>query len=331
MRSRLLERRSGARDPRWTSRRAAPDAAPRSRRRTGGAIPPDREPIPSADADATPIAGDDVPSTRGTRTSVGRPDDGSRRARPTVGRDLAGDRRSTSRRIERRHRRGRPSRPGTAVGTHRSHGIEAIDERSRRSRRATSGAAEMASPEVAADPDRLRDLGQRFAELEDVVAPVPRVPRQPSRRLGGSARRSRRPRPTPRWRRTSRQEAERVEACPVDASAPARAAARAEGPQRGQATSSSRSARAPADRRRPCGRATSSRCTGGSPSGIGGRPRSSRPRRAISAGSRRCPLEVRGRDAYGRLQARGRRAPGPAGPRHRVARAGSTPRRRRWR
>jgi|RhiMetdeSRZDD1v2_1073273.scaffolds.fasta_scaffold34431_5 peptide chain release factor 1 len=32
-------------------------------------------------------------------------------------------------------------------------------------------AAEMASPEVASDPDRLRDLGRRFAELDAVVVP----------------------------------------------------------------------------------------------------------------------------------------------------------------
>ncbi|HZT10237.1 MAG TPA: PCRF domain-containing protein, partial [Actinomycetota bacterium] len=32
-------------------------------------------------------------------------------------------------------------------------------------------AAELASPDVAADPDRLRDLGKRFAELQDVVMP----------------------------------------------------------------------------------------------------------------------------------------------------------------
>ncbi|HSL10075.1 MAG TPA: peptide chain release factor 1 [Actinomycetota bacterium] len=32
-------------------------------------------------------------------------------------------------------------------------------------------AAEMASPDVAGDPDRLRDLGRRFAELEAVVTP----------------------------------------------------------------------------------------------------------------------------------------------------------------
>ena len=32
-------------------------------------------------------------------------------------------------------------------------------------------AAEMAEPEVASDPDRLRTLGRRFAELEDVVVP----------------------------------------------------------------------------------------------------------------------------------------------------------------
>ena len=32
-------------------------------------------------------------------------------------------------------------------------------------------AAELAAPDVAADPDRLRDLGKRFAELQDVVVP----------------------------------------------------------------------------------------------------------------------------------------------------------------
>jgi peptide chain release factor 1 len=32
-------------------------------------------------------------------------------------------------------------------------------------------AAEMAAPDVASDPDRLRDLGKRFAELQDVVVP----------------------------------------------------------------------------------------------------------------------------------------------------------------
>jgi len=31
--------------------------------------------------------------------------------------------------------------------------------------------AELAAPDVAADPDRLRDLGKRFAELQDVVVP----------------------------------------------------------------------------------------------------------------------------------------------------------------
>ncbi len=32
-------------------------------------------------------------------------------------------------------------------------------------------AAELAAPDIAADPDRLRDLGKRFAELQDVVVP----------------------------------------------------------------------------------------------------------------------------------------------------------------
>jgi peptide chain release factor 1 len=32
-------------------------------------------------------------------------------------------------------------------------------------------AAEMAAPDVASDPDRLRELGKRFAELQDVVVP----------------------------------------------------------------------------------------------------------------------------------------------------------------
>ena len=32
-------------------------------------------------------------------------------------------------------------------------------------------AAEMATPDVAGDPDRLRDLGRRFAELEEIVVP----------------------------------------------------------------------------------------------------------------------------------------------------------------
>ena len=32
-------------------------------------------------------------------------------------------------------------------------------------------AAEIAEPDVASDPDRLRALGRRFAELEDVVVP----------------------------------------------------------------------------------------------------------------------------------------------------------------
>src|SRR5436190_16222768 len=32
-------------------------------------------------------------------------------------------------------------------------------------------AAELAAPDVAADPVRLRDLGKRFAELQDVVVP----------------------------------------------------------------------------------------------------------------------------------------------------------------
>src|SRR5204863_8394852 len=32
-------------------------------------------------------------------------------------------------------------------------------------------AAELAAPDIAADPDRLRNLGKRFAELQDVVVP----------------------------------------------------------------------------------------------------------------------------------------------------------------
>ena len=32
-------------------------------------------------------------------------------------------------------------------------------------------AAEMASPDVATDPDRLRTLGKSFAELEEIVVP----------------------------------------------------------------------------------------------------------------------------------------------------------------
>src|SRR6266702_1039990 len=32
-------------------------------------------------------------------------------------------------------------------------------------------AAELTAPHIAADPDRLRDLGKRFAELQDVVVP----------------------------------------------------------------------------------------------------------------------------------------------------------------
>src|SRR5712691_11549100 len=32
-------------------------------------------------------------------------------------------------------------------------------------------AAELAAPDIAADPGRLRDLGKRFAELQDVVVP----------------------------------------------------------------------------------------------------------------------------------------------------------------
>ena len=32
-------------------------------------------------------------------------------------------------------------------------------------------AAELAAPDISADPDRLRDLGKRFAEQKDVVEP----------------------------------------------------------------------------------------------------------------------------------------------------------------
>ena len=41
-------------------------------------------------------------------------------------------------------------------------------------------AAELAAPDIAADPHRLRDLGKRFAELQDVV-----TQRAPGRETAG--------------------------------------------------------------------------------------------------------------------------------------------------
>ena len=63
-------------------------------------------------------------------------------------------------------------------------------------------------------------------------------------------------------------------------------------------TSSSRSARAPAARRPRCGRGTCSRCTGVSPSGTGGRPRSCPRRPSDLGGFKEVSLEIRAKDAY---------------------------------
>ena len=131
--------------------------------------------------------------------------------------------------------------------------------------------AEMSTLEAATDPDRLRTLGQQFAELEQIVRPVPRVP--------GGVRRGRRgawssptPRPTTRWRAFLRGGGRRPRAGGA-APGPARAAARPEGPQRGQG----RDPRDPRRRRRPGG-------------GAVGR----RPVRDVPAPRRAAPLEDRG-------------------------------------
>ena len=159
----------------------------------------------------------------------------------------------------------------------------------------------MAAPDVAATPTACATSARRFAELQRDrpcrTASYRTLSRRPRRR-GSSPKGEADPEMAAYFRergRAARRPGRR-------ALAPARALLVPKDPERGQGRDRRDPRRAPAARRRRCGRATSSRCTGGSPSATAGRPTSSRPRPATSAGSRRCRSRFEGKDAFARLK-----------------------------
>ena len=174
----------------------------------------------------------------------------------------------------------------------------------------------MASPDVASDPDRLRDLGRAFAELDDIVRPyrayLERAPRRPTRPA-----RSRPARPTPRWRPSSpRRPPRRDDRAARLRPSSSRCSSRRI-PNEGKdlileirAGAGGQEAalwagdlfemyRRLAERHR-----WKTDVLASSPSDLGG--------------FKEVSLEVRGADAFGAAEARGRRPPGPAGAGHRV-------------
>ena len=175
----------------------------------------------------------------------------------------------------------------------------------------------MASPDVAADPDRLRDARQdlRRARRRSCVRTASTEPPSPRPRRRAPSPRTR---PTRRWRRTSARRPNAPRSGPPSSAAELEQLLVPEGPERRQG----RDRRDPRRRRRPGGGAVGRRAVRDVPAPRGApavEDRGARRRRPrTSAGSRRSSLEVRGQGRVLAAEARVGRPPRAARPRDRV-------------
>ena len=165
--------------------------------------------------------------------------------------------------------------------------------------------AEWSRPEVAADPERSRSLGREQAQIAPIVDNYRRLRAGPRAARRGPPR-PRGREPTPELRELAREvvaELEAEEAGLVEAH-PRRSCCRAT--RTTSATSSSRSAPAPAARRPPSSRPTCSACTSATRSGAAGGPsRSRRQRDRASGACARSSSRSAGEGAYSRLKYEG--------------------------